>query len=129
EACRPSLRYGVPALKPAVPFSTTKAEMPLAPLVGSVRAITTASAPTDALVMNALLPFSTYAPSRRCARVRSAAASEPEPGSVSPHAPRISPRARRGSHFVFCAGDAKRLTWFVHSELCAHIVMPTEASP
>ena len=103
--------------------------MPLAPPVGSVRAITTATLPTEALVMKALLPFSTHAPSRRSARVESAAASEPEPGSVSPHAPSTSPRASRGSQAAFSSGDAKRLMWLVHSELCAHIVMPTEASP
>ena len=38
------------------------------------------------LVMNALLPLSTQPPSRLSARVRRAAASEPEPGSVRQNA-------------------------------------------
>src|SRR2546427_8844541 len=86
-----------------------KAEMPLAFWPGSVRAMTTAIPPTLALVMNALLPFSTKPPSRGSARVRRAAASEPEPGSVRPHAPSVSPLARRGRYFAFCSREAKYL--------------------
>ena len=79
--------------------------------------------------MKALVPFSTHAPSRSTARVRSAAASEPEPGSVSPQAPSTAPEARRGRYVCFCAGEPKRAMWLVQSELWAHMVMPTEASP
>ena len=79
--------------------------------------------------MNALLPFSTQPSAHGSARVRSAAASEPEPGSVRPQAPRISPRASRGSHRCFCSVEPKRAMWLVQSELWAHMVMPTEASP
>ena len=103
--------------------------MPRAFLSGSVRAITTATPPTEALVMNALLPFRTQPSALGSARVRSAAASDPEPGSVSPQAPRISPRASRGSHCCFCSGEANSAMWLVQSELWAHMVMPTEASP
>src|SRR5204863_2380077 len=110
-----------PVLNPGVVLGTTKAEMPFVFFSGSVRAITTATPLTEALVMNALLPFSTQPPSRASARVRSAAASEPEPGSVRPQAPRTSPRASRGNHCCFCAAEAKRLMWLVHSELWAHI--------
>src|SRR5947199_10838914 len=105
------------------------AEMPRERFPGSVRASTTAIPPTDALVMKALLPFRTHSPSRHSARVRRAAASEPEPGSVSPQAPSTSPEARRGRYRRFCASEPNAATSLEHSELCAHIVMPTEGAP
>ncbi len=70
--------------------------MPLWPRAGSVTAMTTVTSATPALVMKALLPLRTKRPPSATARVFMAAASEPEPGSVNPHAPRDSPRARRG---------------------------------
>jgi hypothetical protein len=100
----------------------------LLPSPGSVTAITTATCPTPALVMKALLPRSTKCSPSWMALVRMAAASDPEPGSVSPHAPSASPRASRGRYFAFCSGDPKSVMWLVQSELCAHIVMPTEPS-
>src|SRR2546425_6237964 len=103
--------------------------MPLDDFSASVRAITTAVPPTLALVMNALLPLSIQTPSRSSARVRSAAASEPEPGSVSPHAPSTSPRASGGRYFTFCAGEPNITMWLAQRELCAHMVIPTDASP
>jgi hypothetical protein len=106
-----------------------KAEMPREPLSGSVRAITTEVPATLALVMNALLPLRTQLSPRSWARVRSAAASEPDPGSVKPHAPSTSPWASGGRYLVFCGRDANVAMWFVHSELWAHMVIPTEASP
>src|SRR5437899_1513978 len=75
EACRPSLRYGRPALKPFVPRSTMKAEMPLALSPGAVRAMTTAIPPTLASVMKALLRFSTQTPPRCSPPLRSGATS------------------------------------------------------
>src|SRR2546426_320575 len=92
------------------------AEMPRERCPGSVRASTPAIPPTDALVMKALLPFRTPSPSRHSARVRRAAASEPEPGSVSPQAPSTSPEARRGRYRRFCASEPNVAMWFVHSE-------------
>src|SRR5438874_13794628 len=84
---------------------------------------------TYAFVMNALLPSRIHTPFFSSARVRNAAASEPEPGSVRPHAPNPRPVASAVRYFAFFSGDAKLAMWFVHSELWAHIVMPTEASP
>src|SRR2546429_1250027 len=55
------------------------------PFSGPVRAMITAVPQTDALVMNALLPFRIHSSPESSARVRRAAASEPEPGSVRPH--------------------------------------------
>ena len=60
-ARRPSLFSCLPARKPFMPFSSTKALMPSALLWpgwgGRVRAITTKMSPTVACVMNVLLPF------------------------------------------------------------------------
>ena len=128
EACSPSLRYGVPALNPGMPFSRMKAEMPLLPCAGSVTAITTATCATPALVMKALVPLRTQLSPSRVARVFIAAASEPEPGSVSPHAPSVLPLRERGQILPFCSGEPKSAMWLVQSELWAHIVMPTEPS-
>src|SRR5260370_28236232 len=100
--------------------------MPFDRFSGSVRAMTTATPPTDALVMNALLPLSTHSPARSSARVASAAASEPEPGSVSPQAPSTSPDARRGRYVFRCAREPKGGMWPVQSEVVAHLVLPTD---
>ena len=91
--------------------------------------MTTAVAATDALVIKALLPLRTHSPFLSSARVASAPASEPEPGSVRPQAPSVWPAASDGRYFRFCSGDPKAAMWLAQSELCAHIVMPTDASP
>src|SRR6266568_1689203 len=51
-----------------MPRSRMKAETPLLPRAGSVRAITTATSATPALVMKALLPFNTKRSPSRSAR-------------------------------------------------------------
>ncbi|OIQ67386.1 hypothetical protein GALL_510360 [mine drainage metagenome] len=60
-ARRPSLFSCLPARKPFMPFSSTKALMPSALLwpsrAGRVRAITTARSPTVPWVMKVLVPF------------------------------------------------------------------------
>ncbi len=48
--------------------------------------------------MKALVPFSTQASASSTAVVFMAAASEPEPGSVSAHAPSTSPRQSGGRY-------------------------------
>ena len=106
-----------------------KAEMPRWRFGGSVIARTTATWPTLAFVMKALVPVSTHSPSSRTARVRIAAASDPEPGSVRPQAPSAWPLASRGRYFAFCSREPNSWRWPVQSELWAHIVMPTDASP
>ena len=73
-----------------------KAETPRLAAAGSVSAMTTAVPATLALVMKALVPVRTKASPVSTAVVRMAAASEPDPGSVNPHAPRTSPLARAG---------------------------------
>ncbi len=54
-------------------------------------------------VMNALEPLITHSPFSSLAVVFVAPASLPPPGSVSPNAPRISPRAMGTSHRCFCS--------------------------
>src|SRR2546427_375193 len=87
-----------------------KAETPLAFGSDSVRAMTTVVDATDAFVMNALLPFRIHSPCFSSARVRNAAASEPEPGSVRPHAPNPRPVASAGRYFAFCSGVSSKST-------------------
>ena len=55
------------------------------------------------LVMNDFEPSMTHSPSSNRAFVRSAAASDPLPGSVSPNAASISPAAIGGSHRCRCS--------------------------
>src|SRR5207245_9188870 len=78
-----------------------KAEIPWDVRSGRVRAMTTAVAATDALVIKALLPFRTHSPFLSSARVAIAPASEPEPGSVRPQAPSVWPAAGDGGDFRF----------------------------
>ena len=71
------------AEKPGVSVGTTKPRMP-----SSVRAQTTATSAIEPLVIHILRPSSTQsAPSRRLARVRMPAGSEPWSGSVRPKQP------------------------------------------
>ena len=81
-----------------MPRSRMKAEIPRPPAAGSVFAMTTAVPATLPFVMKAFVPSSTKASPVSVAVVRIAAASEPEPGSVSPQAPSTSPRARGGRY-------------------------------
>src|SRR6266403_661440 len=79
----PSFSILRPLASPGVPFSTTKAETPRCPCSGAVEAITTYTCPTVPCVMNIFEPLSTHESPSRTARVRSAAASLPEPGVVA----------------------------------------------
>src|ERR1700761_4756593 len=78
--------------------------------------------------MKVLLPFSTQLLPLRVAVQRAPPASEPEPGSVSPHAPSHSPLASLGMYLCFWSSLPAMKMWFEHSELCAATVMPTEPS-
>ena len=89
----PSLSSFFPADSPGVPRSTTNAEIPLGPRDLSVTAITTRASAVAPWVMKHLAPSSTQSSPSRRAVVRMAAASLPEPGSVSPHAASIVPCA------------------------------------
>ncbi len=78
--------------------------------------------------MKVLFPFSTQPLSERTAVVRAPAASEPEPGSVNPHAPSHSPEASRGTHLRRCSSFPATKIWFVASELCAATMIPIDPS-
>src|SRR5271165_948431 len=78
--------------------------------------------------MKVLFPLSTHLSPLRTALQRAPPASEPEPGSVSPHAPRNSPVASLGTYFRFCSSFPARKIWFEQSEVCAATVMPKEPS-
>ncbi len=83
EPLIPSLRSLGPIAKPGSSSCTTNAEMPLAPLSGSVTAITVYQVECPPLEIQHLAPLSTQpSPSRR-ARVRMAAASLPASRSLN----------------------------------------------
>ncbi len=64
----------------------------------------------------------------RTARVASPAASDPEPGSVSAHAPSHSPVASFGRYFCFCASFPNVRMCAVPSPLCDASVSASEPS-
>jgi len=74
------------------------AVMPRCFFSGDVTAKITATPPTEPWVMKVFCPLMLQLPSAsRVARVLAPAASDPEPGSVNPHAPSFVPDARSGS--------------------------------
>ena len=56
--------------------------------------------------------------------MRALPASDPEEGSVNPHAPMNSPVASFGRYFFFCASFPARKMWFEHSDVCAATMIP-----
>ena len=88
------------------------AEMPFAPFDLSVTAMITSVSAEVPCVMNIFEPFNTQQSPSLTAVVRIAAASLPEPGSVSPHAASFSPCASGTRYFCFCAS-------FANIEMCA----------
>src|SRR6185437_4162979 len=102
--CWPIFFSGFPTETPGVSAGTMKAEIPPAPLrCGSLRAIRVNMPARFALVMNRLVPMTTSWSPSRIALVRTEAASEPAPGSVSAKLATTSPLASFGSHSAFCA--------------------------
>src|SRR6267142_1758259 len=89
----PSLFSFLATVKPLVPRSTMKAEIPCEPAARSVIASTTVVSANVALVIKFFEPLSTQPPARRTAVVRIELASDPELGSVRPHAAKLSPLA------------------------------------
>src|SRR3954471_2803486 len=78
--------------------------------------------------MNVLEPFKIHLSPCLTARVLAPAASEPDDGSVRPHAPSHLPVARFGTHLCFCASLPARRMWPVHRPLCDATVSATEPS-
>src|SRR5689334_15043272 len=79
----PSLRSFGPTEKPSSSLCTMNAEIPLAPLSGSVTAITVYQVDLPPLVIQHLVPFKIHSSPSARARVRIAAASEPASRSDS----------------------------------------------
>jgi len=92
------------------PISTTNADIPRRPAAGSVFANTTAHSAWPAFVMKVFEPLRTYSPPCRAAVDRSAATSEPAPGSERANEQRIGCSASGGSQRAFCSGEPKRMT-------------------
>ena len=90
-----------------MPRSRMNAEMPFGPFDLSVTAMITSVSAEVPCVMNIFDPFSTQHAPSLTAVVRIAAASLPEPGSVSPHAASFSP---------FASGDKILLLLFFAAE-------------
>jgi hypothetical protein len=78
-----------------------KAEIPCDPAARSVIARITVVSAKVALVIKFFDPFNTHPPARRTAVVRIELASEPELGSVSPQAAKLSPLASGARYFCF----------------------------
>src|SRR5436853_6305330 len=78
--------------------------------------------------MKVLLPFSTHPPFDLLAVMRALPASEPEDGSVNPHAPINSPVASFETYFFFCDSLPARKIWFEPREVCAATMIPTDPS-
>src|SRR5271157_3884306 len=76
--------------------------------------------------MKVLLPLSTHWLPLRTALQRAPPASEPAPGSVSPHAPRNSPVASLGMYLRFCSSFPATKIWFEHNDVWAATMMPTD---
>ncbi len=97
------VRMGV-AVKPGVPGSRMKQEMPARPFSLFVRANTTPHLPLCALEMKTLRPFSTHVSPRRSARLWMApAGSEPPDGSVMAKKVRQPSRIVGTAYFWICA--------------------------
>src|ERR1051326_6062655 len=75
------------------------------------------------LEIHAFEPLRTYLPPFRTAVVRSAAASEPEPGSVSAHAPSFLPAAMSGRERSFCSLEPKYFSVEPQSEPCTEMLV------
>jgi hypothetical protein len=80
------------------------------------------------LVMNAFEPLITHWPPSSLAVVLVASASVPPPGSVSPNAPKISPRAMGTSHRRFCSSVPKWKMGFAPRPTAASRVMAMDES-
>jgi hypothetical protein len=104
------VRIGV-AVKPGVPRSTMKHEMPARPRRGSVRANTTPQGASCAREMKTLRPLRTQRSPRRSARVWMApAGSEPPDGSVIAQNVSWPSRTAGTAYRAICSGVPPQIT-------------------
>src|SRR6476620_11413497 len=121
EPLMPSLRSFGPTVNPSSSLCTMNAEMPLAPLSGSLDAITVYQVDLPPLVIQALVPLRIQeSPSSR-ARVRIAAASLPASRSESAYDAIASPEAMDGSTCFLRSSEPDRISPIVPSLLTAGI--------
>ena len=78
--------------------------------------------------MNAFEPSTTHSPSSKRPVVRTSAASEPAPGSVSANPPSASPRASGASQRSFCSSVPNRFSRLPASPSAADSVIATDWS-
>src|ERR1700754_1220738 len=121
EPLMPSLRSFGPTVKPSSSLCTMNAEMPFAPLSGSLDAITVYQADLPPLVIHALVPWRIQeSPSWR-ARVRIAAASLPDSRSDNAYDAIASPDAIAGNTCFFRSSEPARISPIVPSLFTAGI--------
>ena len=113
------------ALKPRIPFSTTKPRISPSP----VRAHTTARSEIVPFVIHIFEPFSTQSPPSRRACVRIEPGSEPASASVNPKQPISSPECIRGSHRSFCSSEPHRQIANMASDPCTETALRVPESP
>jgi len=113
------------ALKPRMPFSTTKPRISSS----SVRAQTTARSAIVPFVIHIFEPFRTQSPPSRRARVRIAPGSEPASASVRPKQPISSPECMRGSQRSFCSSEPHRQIANIASDPWTETALRVPASP
>ena len=102
--------------------------MPFCRFSGLVSASTTKTSPTVPWVMNILLPFRIQELPLRTAVLRSAAASDPLPGSVRPQAASFFPAAMSGMYLRRNSSLPKRSRWEVPRPLCEATVSARDPS-
>ena len=84
--------------------------------------------PNAAFVIHCFAPLTCQPSPSGSARVTSAPASDPEPGSVSAKQPTPSPRASGGTNRDRCSSVPNWSSGSVHAEVCTATVTPTPAS-
>src|ERR1041384_982692 len=124
----PSLFSFLLTMKPGVPFSTRKAEIPFLPFDRSTMAMTTVTPATEPCVMKFLLPLIAYPPGPLTAVVSIPPASLPDVGSVSAHAPIIRPEPSSGRNFFRWVSFPNVYRWLQQRLLCAARLRPLEGS-
>ena len=117
----PSLRSFGPTAKPSSSLCTMNAEMPLAPLSGSVTAMTVYQVDLPPLVIQHLVPLRIQSSPSLTARVRIAAASVPASRSDSAYDAIASPEAIDGSTCFLSSSEPDRISPIVPSLLTAGI--------
>ena len=122
----PNLFSFLPALKPVVPFSTTKVVELFFVLGSPVLQITTATSPLFPCVIQFFVPLITQSLPSFTALHFIFPASLPVLASVSPQAPIHSAVANLGNQVFFCSAVPNVKIWPVQSELCAARLKPIE---